>query len=177
MKKCIYRQALLVAACGIISWITATPAAAQVSLYHMDFKPADIYPGDVYTGNGNNYAMTDFGWTENATNGAPGMYFNNLVGKNAEDPGNSAFIYNFGSGGIQQGIFTSSNAVLGGVANSTFPASGIDPTLPANAGLGFSWSQRLESGVGPDNVQVAVKRQTATGTFRPPCFRPSVRRG
>ena len=49
-----------------------TPAAAQVSLYHMDFKPADfnplspgLAPGEANIGP-TNFAMPGFGWDGSA---------------------------------------------------------------------------------------------------------------
>jgi hypothetical protein len=164
MIKRIGSRIVLVAAGALAASILAAPAFAQVSLYHMDFKPADVTVA--ITDGPNNYAMTDFGWDNtHGQAGAPGVYFPNVAGLNPEDPSNRAFVYLFGSTGQSSSTFTSSNTTSGATAGSNFPAGGINPSLPANAGLGFSWSQHLENNDGgvPVNVRVAV--QTAAGNW------------
>ena len=164
MLKQIGSAAVLVATVSLSNLMLATPAAAQVSLYHMDFKPADVIPGG---GVGpTNYAMTDFGWDNtHGQAGAPGVYFPNVMGSAAEDPNNRAFVYLFGANAQSSSTFTSSNATTGATAGSTFPAGGINPTLPANNGLGFSWSQHLENTAGGSPVHVRFAVQTAAGNW------------
>ncbi len=164
MLKQIGSAAVLVAAVALSTLTVATPAAAQVSLYHVDFKPADVIAGG---GIGpTNYAMTDFGWdATHGQAGAPGVYFPNVPGLLAEDPTNRAFVYLFGANPQTSSTFTSSNAITGSTVGSTFPAGGIDPTAPANAGLGFSWSQHLENTAGGSPVHVRLAVQTAAGSW------------
>jgi hypothetical protein len=152
--------------------IAATPSVAQVSLYHMDFKPADFNaasPG-LQAGEANigptNFAMPGFGWDEShGQSGRPGVFYPNN-GLNPEDPTNRAFLFLFGSNGQTNSTFTSTTT-----PGSTFPAAGIDPTAPANTGLGISWSQHLEntanggSPAAPVPVHVQVAVQTAGGNW------------
>jgi hypothetical protein len=157
-------RTLLLATGALVVLIAAAPAAAQVSLYHMDFKPADATIA--ITDGPNNFAMTDFGWDNtHGQAGAPGVYFPNVGGLNPEDPTNRAFVYLFGSGGQNSSTFTSSNTTSGGTANSSFPAGGINPSAPANAGLGFSWSQHLENGANVLPIGVRIAVQTAAGNW------------
>jgi hypothetical protein len=147
--------------------LAVTPALGQVSLYHMDFKPSDFNPsspglqaGETNLGP-NNFAMPGFGWDEtHGQGGRPGVYYPAVAGSLPETPGNRAFVYLFGSNGQTNSTFTSTTT-----PGSTFPAAGIDPTAPANAGLGISWSQHLENTANggspaapvPVHVQVAVQ--------------------
>jgi hypothetical protein len=156
---------LLVA--GIFWLLVASPVVAQVSLYHMDFKPADfnpaspgLAPGELNVGP-TNFAMPGFGWDENHGQQArPGVFFPNVAGSNPEDPGNRAFLFLFGAAGQTNSSFTSTTT-----PGSTFPAGGINPTDPANAGLGFSWSQHLENTAGGNPVNVRFAVQTASGSW------------
>jgi hypothetical protein len=156
---------VMAAACPVL--VVVTPAAAQVSLYHMDFKPADfnpaspgLVPGELNIGP-NNYAMPGFGWDEtHGQAGRPGVYFPNVPGLNAEDPTNRAFVFLFGANGQTNSTFTSTTT-----PGSTFPAGGIDPTDPDNVGLGVSWSQHLETTAGGNPVNVRVAVQTAGGNW------------
>ena len=167
MMKCNYWPTLVLATCGAIFWITATPAAAQVSIYHMDFKPADFNPASpgLAAGETNigptNFAMPGFGWDEtHGQQGRPGVFFPNVAGLNPEDPTNRAFVFLFGTAGQTNSTFTSTTT-----PGSTFPAGGINPTLPANAGLGFTWSQHLEANAGGNPVHVRFAVQTAAGSW------------
>ncbi len=147
--------------------IGAIPAAAQVSLYHMDFKPADFNPaspglveGELNIGP-TNFAMPGFGWDEtHGQQARPGVFFPNAAGSAPEDPGNRAFVFLFGAADQNSSTFTSTTT-----PGSTFPAAGIDPTLPANAGLGITWSQHLEANAGGNPVHVRVAVQTAGGNW------------
>ena len=152
---------------GLAGLTVATPAAAQVSLYHMDFKPADFNPASpgLVAGEMNigptNFALPGFGWDEtHGQQARPGVFFPNAAGSAPEDPGNRAFVFLFGPNGQTNSTFTSTTT-----PGSTFPAGGINPTLPSNAGLGFSWSQHLETTAGGNPVNVRVAVQTAGGSW------------
>ena len=133
----------------------------------MDFKPADFNPaspglaaGEVNIGP-TNFAMPGFGWDEtHGQQARPGVFFPNVAGSAPEDPGNRAFVFLFGPNGQTNSTFTSTTT-----PGSTFPAAGINPTLPANAGLGFSWSQHLETTAGGNPVNVRFAVQTASGNW------------
>jgi hypothetical protein len=152
---------------GLSFFLAAVPATAQVSLYHMDFKPADFNPaspglaaGEAWVGP-TNFAMPGFGWDEtHGQQGRPGVFFPNVAGSNPEDPGNRAFVFLFGPAGATNSTFTSTTT-----PGSTFPAGGINPNDPANSGLGFSWSQHLENTAGGNPVNVRFAVQTATGNW------------
>jgi hypothetical protein len=166
MLKQIRFAALWVVPVGLMALTAAPPAAAQVSLYHMDFKPADFNPASpgLAAGEPNvgptNFAMPGFGWDEtHGQQGRPGVFFPN-TGAAPEDPGNRAFVFLFGPSGQTNSTFTSTTT-----PGSTFPAGGINPTLPANAGLGFSWSQHLENNAGGNPVNVRFALQTAGGNW------------
>ena len=167
MTKRFHAAAVFVAAVAVSALIMPTPAAAQVSLYHMDFKPADFNPaspglvaGELNIGP-TNFALPGFGWDEtHGQQARPGVYFPNVAGSNPEDPGNRAFVFLFGAAGQNSSTFTSTTT-----PGSTFPAAGIDPTLPANAGLGVSWSQHLEATAGGNPVNVRVAVQTAGASW------------
>jgi hypothetical protein len=147
--------------------VTATQTHAQVSLYHMDFSPDDFDPnspglveGEMNIGP-TNFAMPGFGWDEtHGQQGRPGVYFPNVAGADPETPGNRAFVYLFGTTDQNSSTFTSTTT-----PGSTFPAAGIDPTLPDNDGLGISWSQHLENNAAGNPVNVRVAVQTASGNW------------
>lgn len=143
------------------------PAAAQVSLYHMDFKPADFDPAspglavDEMNLGPTQFALPGFGWDEtHGQQGRPGVFFPNVEGSEPEDPGNRAFVFLFGNTDQTSSTFTSTTT-----PGSTFPVGGIDPTLPDNDGLGVSWSQHLETNAGGNPVNVRVAVQTAGGNW------------
>jgi hypothetical protein len=165
LEKCGSATVLFMAV-AVSALVGVTPAVAQVSLYHMDFKPADfnasspgLAAGELNIGP-NAYAMPGFGWDEtHGQQNRPGVYYPAVAGSNPEDPNNRAFMFLFGTVGQTNSSFTSTTT-----PGSTFPS--INPTLPANAGLGFSWSQHLENTNGsgfPVHVRVAV--QTAGGSW------------
>lgn len=148
--------------------MSVTPAAAQVSYYHMDFKPDDFDPlspglvvGEANIGP-NQFAMPGFGWDEtHGQQGRPGVYFPDVLGSEPEDEQNRAFVFLFGTAGQNSSTFTSTTT-----PGSTFPVGGINPTLPENDRLGVTWSQHLENTNGsnfPVHVRVAV--QTAAGSW------------
>jgi hypothetical protein len=148
--------------------MAVTPAQAQVSRYHMDFKPADFNPaspglveGELNIGP-NAYALPGFGWDEtHGQQARPGVYFPDAAGIPPEDPNNRAFVFLFGTLNQTSSTFTSTTT-----PGSTFPAAGINPTDPDNDGLGITWSQHLENTNGsnfPVHVRVAV--QTAGGNW------------
>jgi PEP-CTERM motif len=156
-----------VLAVTLVVLTTFQPVAAQVSLYHMDFKPADFNPaspglvaGEANVGP-NNFAMPGFGWDEiHGQAGRPGVYFPNVAGSNPEDPNNRAFVFLFGAAAQTSSTFTST-----ATPGSTFPATGINPTLPANAGLGITWAQHLENTASGNPVHVRVALQIAGGNW------------
>ena len=161
------RFAAMWVAVGLVALTVTTPAAAQVSLYHMNFSPADFNPASpgLVAGEMNigptNFAMPGFGWDEtHGQQGRPGVFFPNIAGSAPEDPGNRAFVFLFGPNGQTNSTFTSTTT-----PGTTFPAAGINPTLPANAGLGFSWSQHLENAAGGNPVNVRFAVQTANGSW------------
>jgi hypothetical protein len=157
----------LVAVFAVAVSMLSTPAAAQVSLYHMDFKPADFDPASpgLVVGEANigptNFALPGFGWDEtHGQQARPGVFFPNVVGAEPEDPGNRAFVFLFGAAGQNSSTFTSTTT-----PGSTFPAGGINPTLPENDGLGVTWSQHLENDAAGNPVNVRVAVQTAGGSW------------
>jgi hypothetical protein len=162
-----YGPAVALAIAVLTAFNGAMPADAQVSLYHMDYKPADfspsspgLAPGELNIGP-TNFALPGFGWDEtHGQQARPGVFFPNVAGSNPEDPGNRAFVFLFGAAGQTNSTFTSTTT-----PGSTFPAAGIDPTAPANAGLGFSWSQHLENNAGGNPVHVRFAVQTAGGNW------------
>jgi hypothetical protein len=167
MLKQTHFAALCVVPIGLFALTVARPAAAQVSLYHMDFKPADFNPASpgLVAGEMNigptNFAMPGFGWDEtHGQQARPGVFFPNAQGSAPEDPGNRAFVFLFGPNGQTNSTFTSTTT-----PGSTFPAAGINPNDPANAGLGFSWSQHLETTAGGNPVNVRFAVQTANGNW------------
>jgi hypothetical protein len=152
---------------GVFALLIAGPALAQVSLYHMDFSPADFNPASPGLAAGEmnlgptNFALPGFGWDEtHGQQARPGVFFPNVAGSNPEDPGNRAFVFLFGPNGQTNSTFTSTTT-----PGSTFPAAGINPNDPANAGLGFSWSQHLENTAGGNPVNVRFAVQTANGNW------------
>jgi hypothetical protein len=167
MLKQFCLAAAWLATVGVFAFLASTPAAAQVSLYHMDFKPADFNPaspglaaGEAWIGP-TNFAMPGFGWDEtHGQQGRPGVFFPNVAGAAPEDPGNRAFVFLFGQNAQTNSTFTSTTT-----PGSTFPAAGINPNDPANAGLGFSWSQHLENNAGGNPVNVRFAVQTANGNW------------
>jgi hypothetical protein len=159
-------------AAGAAALVAVSPAAAQVSLYHMDFKPADfnstspgLAAGEVNIGP-TNFAMPGFGWDEtHGQQARPGVFYPAVVGSNPEDPGNRAFLFLFGAAGQTNSSFTSIDMENTDLAPVKIPAGGIDPTLPANAGLGISWSQHLENTASGNPVHVRVAVQIASGNW------------
>jgi hypothetical protein len=150
-----------------------TPAVAQVSRYHMDFKPADFNATspNLAAAEANigptNFAMPGFGWDENHGQQArPGVFFPNVAGLNPDDPSNRAFLYLFGAAGQTNSSFTTITMQNSGLVPVTFPkvggvAVGINPADPSNAGLGISWSQHLENNAGGNPVHVRFAVQTS----------------
>ena len=163
---------LLFLAVAAATLAVVAPAAAQVSLYHMDFKPADfnatspgLAAGELNIGP-TNFAMPGFGWDEtHGQQARPGVFYPNVAGSNPEDPGNRAFLFLFGAAGQTNSSFTSIDMQNTDLAPVKFPVGGIDPTLPANAGLGISWSQHLETTAGGNPVHVRVAVQTTGGSW------------
>ncbi|HEY4258709.1 MAG TPA: dockerin type I domain-containing protein [Schlesneria sp.] len=163
MLKQFDSLAVLCMAAAASALVAVTPAAGQVSLYHTGFTTLDatITPADGPTG----FVMPDWGWTDNnSPTGTPGVFFPN-TGAAPDADQNHSFVYMFGNTSANpaatQGVFISSNATTGVTANSNFPI--IDPTLPANNGLGFTWGQNLQNNGGPAYTQFAV--QTANGNW------------
>ncbi len=158
--------AVLAVAAALSALNVTTPAGAQVSLYHMDFKPADFNPtspglqaGEVNVGP-TNFALPGFGWDEtHGQQARPGVFFPN-TGAAPESPGNRAFVFLFGAAAQNSSSFTSTTT-----PGSTYPAAGIDPTAPDNTGLGFTWSQHLENNAGGNPVNVRFAVQTAGGSW------------
>lgn len=161
------RSAMASAMAIALAALLSGPAVAQVSLYHMDFKPADFDPlspglveGEVNIGP-TQFALPGFGWDEtHGQQARPGVFFPDVAGSDPEAPGNRAFMFLFGAAGQTNSSFTSTTH-----PGSTFPAGGIDPTLPANDGLGITWSQHLENNAGGNPVNVRVAVQTGGGNW------------
>jgi hypothetical protein len=168
---------------AIASALTAvTPAAAQVSRYHMDFKPADFNATspNLVAAEANigptNYAMPGFGWDEtHGQQARPGVFIPALVPPAVpEDPGFRAFVFLFGGPGQTNSSFTTIDMQNTGLAPVTFPkvggvAVGINPADPSNAGLGFSWSQHLEN-TNTSNLPVHVRLAVQTSQAGNPWY-------
>jgi hypothetical protein len=160
------RSAMVSALAIALAVLLSGPAVAQVSLYRMDFQPSDFDPASpgLVVGEPNVgptlFAMPGFGWDEtHGQQGRPGVFFPD-TGAEPETPGNRAFMFLFGAAGQTNSSFTSTTT-----PGSTFPAGGINPTLPENAGLGISWSQHLENNAGGNPVNVNVAVQIAGGNW------------
>jgi hypothetical protein len=167
MLKQFGSAAVMFMAAAVSALMVAAPAAAQVSRFHQDFKPSEfnaaspgLAVGEVNIGP-TQFAMPGFGWDENHGQQArPGVFFPNVSGLNPEDATNRAFVFLFGNTGQNSSTFTSTTT-----PGNTFPVGGIDPTLPANNGLGFTWSQHLENNAGGNPVHVHVAVQTTGGNW------------
>src|SRR5262245_62622888 len=106
MLKQVSSAAVLAMTAALVALHITTPAGAQVSLYHMDFKPADFNPSSpgLQPGEANigptNYAMPGFGWDEtHGQQARPGVFYPNVAGGTPETPGNRAFVFLFGAAG------------------------------------------------------------------------------
>ena len=172
MLKRFGSSTVVLFAVAAVALMVTTPAAAQVSLYHMDFKPADfnatspgLAAGELNIGP-TNFAMPGFGWDEtHGQQARPGVFYPNIAGSNPEDAGNRAFLFLFGGPGQTNSSFTSIDQENTDMSPVKIPAGGIDPTLPANAGLGFTWSQHLEATAGGNPVHVRLAVQTTGGNW------------